>query len=91
MDWFLYDRDLCHERVKGKGSLIDLILTNRKYSFKNTHTFETGRSDHYPVYTMLKTCFRKCEPKQLIYRDLKKLCFESLKNDLLKNMVTCKR
>ena len=47
MDWFLYDRDLCHERVKGKGSLIDLILTNRKYSFKNTHTFETGRSDNY--------------------------------------------
>ena len=27
---------------KGKGSSIDLILTNRKYSFKNTSSYETG-------------------------------------------------
>ena len=32
---------------KGKGTWIDLILTNRKYSFKNTHNFETGLSDHH--------------------------------------------
>ena len=25
--------------IKGKGSLIDLILTNRKFSFKNTQSF----------------------------------------------------
>ena len=40
MDWLLYDRDLCHERVTSKGSLINLILTNRKYYFKNNHKFE---------------------------------------------------
>ena len=27
--------------------MIVLILTNRKFSFKNTHSFEIGPSDHY--------------------------------------------
>ena len=27
---------------KGTGSCIDLILTNRKYSFKHTESYETG-------------------------------------------------
>ena len=59
---------------KGKGSLIDLILINRKFSFKNTQSFETGLSDHHHmVYTMLKTTFQKSEPKQLVCRDSKKL------------------
>ena len=36
---------------KGKGSWIDLILTNRKYSFKNTCSVDTGLSDHhYLIY-----------------------------------------
>ena len=44
---------------KGKGSYIDLILTNRKFSFKFTSTYETGISDHHHmVYTMLKSCFQ---------------------------------
>ena len=40
---------------------------------------------------MLKTIFQKSEPKQLIYRNSKNLYFESFKNDLLENMVTCDR
>ena len=61
-----------HTCFKGKGSLIDLILVNRKFSFKNTQSCETGLSDHHHmVYTMLKTTFQKSEPKQLIYRDFK--------------------
>ena len=32
---------------KGKGSCIDLILTNRKFSFKFTSTYETGISNHH--------------------------------------------
>ena len=31
---------------KGVGSCIDLILTNRKYCFKDTSSYETGISDH---------------------------------------------
>ena len=54
--------------------------------------FETGLSDHHHlVYTMLKITFQKSEPKQLIYRDFKNFYFESFKNDLLENMVTCDR
>ena len=67
---------------KGKGSLIDLILTNRKFSFKNTQSFQTGLNDHHHmVYTMLKATFQKSEPKQLIYRYFKNFYFESFKND----------
>ena len=32
---------------KGVGSCIDLILTNRKYCFKNTSSYESGISDHH--------------------------------------------
>ena len=43
---------------KGKGSYIDLILTNRKISFKFTSTYETEISDHHHmVYTILESCF----------------------------------
>ena len=45
---------------KGKGTCIALILTNRKYCFKHSSTFETGLSDHHHlVYSMLKTCFKR--------------------------------
>ena len=57
---------------KGEGSCIDLILTNRKYLFKNTCSFETGLSDHhYLIYSTMKTTFISEEPKKLIYRDFK--------------------
>ena len=51
---------------KGEGSCIDLILTNRKYSFKNTCSFETGLSDHHHlIYSVMKTTFKSEEPKKL--------------------------
>ena len=65
---------------KGKGSLIDLILINRKFSFKNTQSFQTGLNDHHHmVYTMLKATFQKSEPKQLIYRDFENFDLKSFK------------
>ena len=52
---------------KGEGSCIDLILTNRKYSFKNTCSFETGLSDHHHlIYSVMKTTFKSEEPKKSI-------------------------
>ena len=55
---------------KRTGSCIDLLLTNQKYSFKNTNAFETGLSDHhFLIYSVLKTSFQKIEPKRLIYRE----------------------
>ena len=51
---------------KGKGSSIDFIPTNRKYSFKYTSSYETGLSDHpHMIYTMLKSSFINIEPKLL--------------------------
>ena len=44
---------------KGTGSCIDLIITNRKYSFKNTSSYETGLSDHYHlIYSVMKIAFK---------------------------------
>ena len=55
---------------KGAGSCIDLILTNRKYSFKNTSSCETGLSDHYHlIYSVMRTIFKCEESKKLIYRN----------------------
>ena len=57
---------------KGKGSCIDLILTNRKYCFKYSSTFETGLSGHHHlVYSLLQTCFKREESKHIFYRDCK--------------------
>ena len=68
---------------KGEGSCIDLILTNRKFSFKNSTSFETGLSDHHHlIYSMLKTTFHKEEPKTLIYRDYKTFSLETFSSEL---------
>ena len=68
---------------KGKGTCIDFILTNGKYSFKNTNNFETGLSDHHHmICTMLKSAFEKATPIKLTYRDYKKLSFDRFKADL---------
>ena len=51
---------------KCKGSCIDRFLTNRKYSFKFSGSYETGISDHqHMIYTMLKSCFNNTKPKLL--------------------------
>ena len=40
---------------KGEGSYINLILKNRKYSFKNICSFETGLSDHnHLIYSIIQ-------------------------------------
>ena len=69
--------------IKGKGSCIELFLTNRKYSFKFTGSYETGISDHHHMmYTMLKSCINNTDPKLLNYRDFKRFSQEASKEDL---------
>ena len=54
---------------KGRASCVELILTNRKFCFKISSTFEAGLSDHHHlIYSMLKTTFKKEDSKCLIYR-----------------------
>ena len=68
---------------KGTGSCIDLILTNRKYCFKNTSSYETGISDHHHlILSIMKTIFALQEPKKFVYRNYKTFSRESFKNDL---------
>ena len=75
---------------KGSGSCIDLILTNRKYSFKNTTSYEIGLSDHHHmILTMLKTTFQQKEAKCFIYRDYKNFIFENFKSDLQEALQCC--
>ena len=80
---FLNEHDLINliknnSCFKGEVSCIDLILTNRKFSFKNSTSLETSLSDHYNfIYSMLKTTFHKEELKTLIYRDYKTFSLET--------------
>ena len=63
--------------VRVKGSCINLILTNRKYSFKNTSSSDTSLSDHHHlISSMIKTAFEKEEPKVFNIPGLQKICFE---------------
>ena len=75
---------------RGKGSCIDIFLTNRKYSFKCSDSYETGISDHHHmIYTMLKSCFNNTEPKLLNYRDFKHFSQEDFKEDLSEALCDC--
>ena len=76
---------------KGKWSSIDLILTNRKYSFKYTSSYETGLSDHHHmIYTMLKSPFINIKPKLLNYRAHKNFSFGKFKEDLSEALLDCR-
>ena len=51
-------------------SSIDIILTNKKASFQNTMTVETGLSDfHKMTVTVMKKYFKKKEPIKIVYHD----------------------
>ena len=75
---------------KGRGSCIDLILTNRKFCFKNSSTFETGLSDHHHlIYSMPKTTFKKEDSKRLIYGDYKNFNNKYFQDDLKNGLSKC--
>ena len=72
---------------KGTGPCIDLILTNRKYSFRNTSSYETGLSDHHQlIYSVMKTIFKCEEPKKSIYRNYSNFSQKDFQNELLLNI-----
>ena len=65
-----------------KGTLIDVLLTNKPKSFQKTFVCETGLSDHHKlVGTILRSTFVKLPPKIIKYRSYKnfdknKFCHE---------------
>ena len=72
---------------KGPGSCIDLILTNTKYCFQSTSSFETGLSDYH--HLIHKSTFEKEEPKQVIYRNYKHFQWQHFENDLKSSLNNC--
>ena len=71
----------CHASTK--GSSIDIILTNRKRSFKNSCCIETGLSDHHAmILTSLKAHFTRLKPVNIQYRDYSRFNIESFMQDL---------
>ena len=75
---------------KDDGSCIDLILTNRKYCFKNTRSFETGINDHHHlIYSILKTTFEQEEFKKVTYRNYKQFQWETFEKGLTNSLRNC--
>ena len=67
----------CYKNPENPSS-IDVMLTNKKLSFQNSLTIETGLSDfHKMTITVLKKYFKKKDPITITYRDLKS--FDGLK------------
>ena len=52
-----------------------MILTKRKYSFKNTH--------YHLIYSVTKTTFKREEPKKLIFRIYSNFSQKNFQSDLL--------
>ena len=58
---------------KTHKSSIDLILTNKTYSFQLTKATETGISDaHLLISTYMKTQTTRLKSKKFLYRDYKR-------------------
>ena len=75
---------------KRSVSCIYLIVTYQKFCFKNSSKFETGLSDHHHlIYSMLKTTFKKEEPKRRIYCYYKNFSNEYFKSDLKNGLSKC--
>ena len=70
------------------GTCIDLILTNKKHSFKNTSVIETGLSDfHRMIFTQMKLISEKLPLRAISFRDFKNFVKTKFDDDLLKALI----
>ena len=68
----------------GKPTCIDLILTNCPKSLQNSFVIETGPSGfHMMIVTVMKTSYRKIEPRVINYQDFKSFSNEGFRESLL--------
>ena len=76
----LINEPTCYKNPKNPSS-IDMILTNRKHSFENSTTVETGLSDHHKmIITMMKGKFKKKDPKIINFR-----CYKNFDDNLFRD------
>ena len=79
----------CFKNANNPSS-IDVMLTNRKLSFQNSMTIETGLSDHHKMTTsVLKVFFKKKAPVKVNYRAYKNFNESNFKNDLKNTLQNC--
>ena len=72
----------CYKNPENPSS-IDVMLTNKKLSFQNSLTIETGLSDfHKMTITVLKKYFKKKDPITITYRDLKSFDGSKFREDI---------
>ena len=72
----------CYKSVENP-SCIDLFITNRPNSFQNTNIVNVGCSDfHKMTITVMKTKFKKLDPKEITYRNYKDFDELVFKDDL---------
>ena len=77
----MINRPTCFKNPE-KPSCIDLILTNCPRSFQNSCAIETGLSDfHKLVVTVMKTTYKKSQPKIINYRSYKYFNNESFRKE----------
>ena len=66
-----------------KGSLINVMLTNKPKSFYKSHSFVTGLSDcHKLIVSILRTSFQKLPPNFVMYRNQKNFHESNFLRDL---------
>ena len=59
---------------------MDLILTNRRFSFKHSKSYETSVNDHHHlIYSKLKSTFSNLQGKLVSYVIYRKFSFENFK------------
>ena len=78
----MINRPTCYKNPE--KPCIDLILTNCPRSFQNSCAIETGLSDfHKLVVTVMKTTYKKSQPKIINYRSYKYFNSESFREELI--------
>ena len=71
-------------------SSIDVMLTNRKNSFKNSMMIESGLSDHHKLtISILKIFYKKKEPVKINYRFYKNFIESDFRNHFLHSLQNC--
>ena len=76
----------CYKNVLNPSS-IDVMLTNKKLSFQNSMTLETGLSDHHKMtVSVLKKHFKRQDPITITYRNFKSMDEQSFRSDLFQQL-----
>ena len=73
-----------------EGTCIDLMLTNQKYSFKNSCTIDTRVSGdfHGIILTQFKITFHKLRPRTISYRVFTNFVKRDFENDLFLTLLS---